>query len=70
MFSRESNASKVALATLVDQLKAWDFDMVDAQMTTQHLISLGGKEIPRRLFLKRLQAAISFPTRKGKWEAE
>ena len=70
MFSRESDASKVALAALVDQLKAWDFDMVDAQMTTQHLISLGGKEIPRRLFLKRLQAALSFPTRKGKWEAE
>ncbi len=68
MFSRESNASKVALATLVDQLKAWDFDMVDAQMTTQHLISLGAKEIPRRVFLKRLQRALSFPTMRGKWD--
>lgn len=68
MFSCTSDASKVALATLVQQLKAWDFHMIDAQVTTQHLLSLGAKEIPRQIFLKRLQRALSFPTMKGKWD--
>ncbi len=68
MFSRKADASKVALATLVQQLKAWGFHMIDAQVTTQHLISLGAKEIPRSLFLRRLKKALSFPTMKGKWE--
>jgi leucyl/phenylalanyl-tRNA--protein transferase len=68
MFSRKSDASKVALATLVQQLKAWGFHMIDAQVTTRHLISLGAKEIPRKLFLKRLERALSFPTLKGKWD--
>ncbi|MGH7771755.1 MAG: leucyl/phenylalanyl-tRNA--protein transferase [Candidatus Binatia bacterium] len=68
MFSRKPDASKVALATLVQQLKAWGFHMIDAQVTTQHLISLGAKEVPRRVFLKRLQNALSFPTMKGKWD--
>lgn len=70
MFSYRSNASKVALATLVQSLKAWGFHMLDAQVTTRHLLSLGAKEIPRSLFLKRLKEALSFPTQKGKWELE
>lgn len=70
MFSYKSNASKVALATLVQSLKAWGFHMLDAQVTTRHLLSLGAKEIPRSLFLKRLKEALSFPTQKGKWELE
>ena len=70
MFSRRSDASKIALAALVLQLKAWDFHMIDAQVTTQHMISLGAKEIPRKLFLKRLQNALSFPTLKGKWDLD
>lgn len=70
MFSYKTDASKVALATLVKRLKAWGFHMLDAQVTTEHLLSLGAKEIPRRLFLKRLKEALSFPTIKGKWELE
>lgn len=70
MFSSVSNASKVALATLVQRLISWDFHMIDAQVTTQHLITLGAKEISRRLFLKRLQKALSFPTIRGKWDHE
>lgn len=68
MFSYKSNASKVALAVLVERLKAWGFHMIDAQVTTRHLIRLGAKEVPRRLFLKRLEKALGFPTRRGKWE--
>jgi len=67
MFFYKADASKVAFATLVQQLKAWGFQMIDAQVTTRHLISLGAKEIPRRFFLKRLRKALSFPTRRGKW---
>ncbi|MBI2989172.1 MAG: leucyl/phenylalanyl-tRNA--protein transferase [Deltaproteobacteria bacterium] len=69
MFSYKSNASKVALATLVEQLKAWEFHMLDAQVTTPHLLSLGAKEIPRSIFLKRLGEALSFPTVKGRWRS-
>lgn len=70
MFFRVPDASKVALATLVQQLKEWGFHMIDAQLTTQHLMSLGAKEIPRSLFLQRLEKGLGFPTRKGKWHAD
>ena len=68
MFFRKTDASKAAFATLVQQLKGWGFHMIDAQVTTRHLVALGAKEIPRRLFLKRLQTSLRFPTLRGKWE--
>ena len=68
MFFYERDASKVALATLVQRLKFWGFEMIDAQVTTRHLISLGAKEIPRRVFLKRLKAALGYPTIQDKWD--
>ena len=68
MFFSQTNASKVALATLVQQFMTWGFHMVDAQVTTEHLIRLGAKEIPRHIFLKRLQAALRYPTQKGSWD--
>jgi leucyl/phenylalanyl-tRNA---protein transferase len=55
MFSRASDASKVALAFLVRQLTRWRFEMVDCQMSTVHLASLGAREIPRREFMARLK---------------
>ena|SRR5919108_5964306 len=67
MFHRKTDASKVALAALVEKLKCWNFHFVDAQMTTDHMIRLGAKEMPRRIFLKRLQGALRHPTRRGKW---
>ncbi|MFQ5684366.1 MAG: leucyl/phenylalanyl-tRNA--protein transferase [Candidatus Binatia bacterium] len=67
MFSRKSDASKVALAALIRQLREWGFHMIDAQVTSQHLISLGAREISRPIFLKRLKTALTFPTRKGSW---
>lgn len=70
MFFFRTDASKVALAALVERLKAWDFSMLDAQMITRHLLSLGAKEIPRRVFLKRLREAIRFPTKRGNWGRE
>jgi leucyl/phenylalanyl-tRNA--protein transferase len=70
MFHFETDASKVALATLVERLKNWDFHFVDAQMTTEHMLKLGAKEMPRRLFLKRLQSALRHPTKRGSWRIE
>lgn len=68
MFFRKTDASKVAFATLVHQLKGWGFHMIDAQVTTRHLLTLGAKEIPRTLFLKRLHMSLRFPTLRGKWK--
>lgn len=67
MFHRRTDASKVALATLVEKLQAWNFHFIDAQMTTEHLLRLGAVEMPRRIFLKRLQSALRHPTKRGKW---
>ncbi len=70
MFHRKTEASKVALAVLVEKLKKWGFHFVDSQMTTDHMHHLGAKEIPRRIFLKRLQSALRHSTRRGKWHVE
>ncbi len=51
MFSRVSNASKVGLTVLVRQLKKWGFEVIDCQMATSHLASLGAREIRRPEFL-------------------
>jgi len=70
MFHLKSDASKVALATLVERLKAWGFRFIDAQMTTEHLVSLGAQELSRRIFLKQLQSAMRHPTKRGKWRID
>ena len=67
MFTRVSNASNVALVTLVEYLNKLSFDMVDCQLTTEHLLRLGAREIPRARFLKQLEESLKAPTKKGKW---
>jgi leucyl/phenylalanyl-tRNA--protein transferase len=59
MFSRKSDASKIALAHLAAQLKKWNFGMIDCQMNTPHLASLGAREIPRKEFIASLQDLIN-----------
>jgi len=58
MFSRISNASKIALAHLARQLERWQFGMIDCQMYTPHLASLGAREISRSKFITRLQELV------------
>lgn len=70
MFHKKTDASKVALATLVEKLKSWGFHFIDSQMTTEHMMSLGAKEMPRRIFLKRLQSALRHSTKRGKWRID
>ena len=67
MFTRKSNASKVAFVKFVEYLKASSFDMIDCQITTDLLISFGAKEIPRNQFLKQLEKSLKSPTAIGKW---
>jgi len=58
MFSRRPNASKIALAHLAKQLELWGFGMIDCQMNTPHLASLGAREITRDEFITRLEELI------------
>ncbi len=54
MFALERDASKVAFAQLVEDLRLWGFGLIDAQVPTPHLKSLGAVEIEREFFLERL----------------
>ncbi|UCZ84606.1 leucyl/phenylalanyl-tRNA--protein transferase [Pseudomonas sp. L5B5] len=63
MFSRADNASKVGFATLVEQLKAWGFVLVDCQMPTDHLHSLGARAITRTEFADYLKHHLDQPSR-------
>jgi len=54
----------------VETLQSWGFHFIDAQMTTEHLLRFGAAEMPRRVFLKRLQSALRHPTKRGKWRIE
>ena len=63
MFTRVTGASKVALAALVERLKARGFTLLDTQWTTPHLARFGAIEIPRREYLRRLRAALLLPCR-------
>ena len=67
MFTRISNASKVAFTALVEYLKTLSFDMIDCQIPTEHLRSFGAREIPRSIFLKQLNESLKEPAKKGKW---
>lgn len=67
MFSQMSNASKVSLAALISYLKNRDFDFVDCQVTSDHLIRLGAMEVPRDTFLGMLETSLAGPNLFGKW---
>ncbi|MGB8621661.1 MAG: leucyl/phenylalanyl-tRNA--protein transferase [Paracoccaceae bacterium] len=61
MFSRRTDASKIALAYLVDRLRQGGFTLFDTQFITEHLKSLGGKEISRAAYHRLLGEALSRP---------
>ena len=68
MFTRVPDASKVALVSLVRQLQAWGFRIIDCQQASPHVMRLGAEEIPRREFLDHLAAALMLPNRRGRWQ--
>ena len=68
MFSWKTDASKVAFVALLQQMQAWNVELIDCQVTSDHLLRLGAHEIPRQEFLQRLQQAIEHPTNLQKWD--
>lgn len=67
MFARTSDASKVALATLVSLCKDKNIQMVDCQMTTDHLLRFGAKEISRETFREQLALLAQDKSSQKKW---
>lgn len=71
MFFSEPDASKVAFVRFVKTLRAWGFTLVDCQQTTRHMLRFGSVELPRPVFLERLQEALVEPLPKqgkaGTW---
>lgn len=67
MFARVGDASKIALEALVRHLRALSFDFIDCQVTTEHLIRFGAREITRSLFLEQLHKALQAPSIVGRW---
>ncbi len=67
MFSRASDASKLALYWLGQQLITWGFDLIDCQVGSAHLKSLGAIDVSRERFLNLLRVAVASPPRTGQW---
>jgi leucyl/phenylalanyl-tRNA--protein transferase len=67
MFTRVPNASKVAFVHLVRQLDLWGFGLIDCQMRTAHLASLGAREISRPNFTSRLRELLNYPNVPAPW---
>ncbi|MEI7679108.1 MAG: leucyl/phenylalanyl-tRNA--protein transferase [Betaproteobacteria bacterium] len=67
MFTRVTDASKIALVHLVRQLERWGFGMIDCQMHTAHLGRMGGREIPRAAFMRKLGELVNYPQISGTW---
>ena len=68
MFSLATDASKVALVGLVGFLRGRGMPLIDCQMNTPLLASLGAREIPRRTFLRALPALVNYAEPPGLWE--
>ena len=67
MFSRATDASKVALVHLVELLRRFDMPLIDCQQETGHLASMGAGPVPRREFGERLGALVDSPAPTGAW---
>lgn len=67
MFSRQTDASKVAFVTLVQQLSRWGFALIDCQVQSMHLESLGAHTINRESFTELLDQHCEKPGRSGLW---
>ena len=70
MFSRRTNASKVAIVWLARQLQRWRFELIDCQMSTTHLASLGAREMSREHFLRHLERGTPQPAVPAPWLIE
>jgi len=70
MFSRERDASKVALVHLVERLRAGGYTLLDTQFVTPHLSNFGAIELPRGTYLEQLRAALEHEATFYSFESE
>ncbi len=68
MFTRASDASKIALVHLCQTLGHWGFQLIDCQVVTQHIIRMGAVQIPRASFIGLLEHCCTLPGRMGSWD--
>lgn len=68
MFSRKTDASKVAFVHLVKQIQKWGYELIDCQMSTNHLESLGAVEIPREVYRNLLDCLCNMPGHPNPWQ--
>lgn len=69
MFHTETDASKAAFAVLIQHLKDWNFELIDCQVYTHHLASLGAELIGRRAFINLLDRYCTIPAAASAWQA-
>jgi leucyl/phenylalanyl-tRNA---protein transferase len=67
MFTRRTDGSKIAIVALAAQLAMWGYPLIDCQMRTAHLASLGAIEIPRRQFVEAVQRLVREPGVAAPW---
>lgn len=68
MFSRVSNASKIAITALASQLHLWNFQLIDCQQHTDHLASLGAEDISRKEFIDQLNRYCPLTPSGANWK--
>jgi leucyl/phenylalanyl-tRNA--protein transferase len=61
MFTRRTDGSKIAIVLLARHLAQWDVPLIDCQMRTAHLATLGAREIPRRRFVRLVERLVTLP---------
>lgn len=67
MFSLETNASKIVMVHLANQLREWDYKIMDCQVESQHLLTMGARVIPRSEFLSILSTYIDKNPKHSDW---
>jgi leucyl/phenylalanyl-tRNA--protein transferase len=70
MFTRRTDASKMAIVLLAAQLARWKFPLIDCQMRTDHLASLGAVEIPRRVFVDAVRDLVDLAPVPPPWRGD
>jgi len=70
MFHTKTDASKVAFATLVEQLISWDYQLIDCQVHTSHLVNFGAQDIDRNSFIQLLDRYCDSPAAKSAWRKQ
>lgn len=70
MFHSESNASKAAFSFAVNCLQKWGYGLIDCQVYTAHLASLGAEEIPRDVFIRLLDDLCNKQPAASAWRKE